>query len=319
LGAVAALAAHQVLVNRLWLDVAVRGLRRYLAAAARGGIPRSALVLDIGGGDRPHVRADVVCDRYEVSWERSAPLLRDRPLVIGDINRLPFKAHAFDYAISQHLMEHLPEPEAACAEMARVAPRGLIRTPSPLGEKLVSRDVHRWYVGSEDGVLVFRQKATPFFDEGLTRGLWSDAGFWHWFGTRVEAMETVHRWEGEIRHRVERLRHAPWDGEPFLKDDDPEEAERGPGRRHQLRAIGTRLAGRAYRQWLLRRPAAVDLEALLACPQCGGSVELNGHEAACLGTCAYTYPVRHGVPIMLVEEARRPHQREKVLTFAAGG
>ncbi|MFN0096711.1 MAG: methyltransferase domain-containing protein [Dehalococcoidia bacterium] len=318
-GAGAALALHRLLVQRLWLDVAARGLRRYLADSARGEIRPADLVLDIGGGDRPHIRADVVCDRYEVSWERSAPLLRDRPLVIGDINHLPFKRAAFDYVISQHLMEHLPEPETACRELARIGRRGLIRTPSPLAEKLISRDVHRWYVSSEAGQLVFRQKEAAFFDEGLTRGLWSDASFWHWFGTRVDAMETVHRWSGEIQHRVERRRSASWDGEPFLKDDDPEEAKRGPGVRHKLRGIGTRWAGRAYRQGLLRRPRAVDLEALLACPRCGGAITLAATSASCEGACSSVYPVRLGVPIMLIEEATSTRQPTPIRTFAATG
>jgi uncharacterized protein YbaR (Trm112 family) len=46
---------------------------------------------------------------------------------------------------------------------------------------------------------------------------------------------------------------------------------------------------------------------ILACPNCRGEVEY--HEAEqfieCL-TCHYKYPVRDGIPVMLIEEAEKP-------------
>ncbi|CAN5759842.1 Trm112 family protein [soil metagenome] len=47
------------------------------------------------------------------------------------------------------------------------------------------------------------------------------------------------------------------------------------------------------------------LLAILACPNCLGSVEHLPDESviACRGECGLRYPVRDGIPVMLVDEA----------------
>jgi uncharacterized protein YbaR (Trm112 family) len=52
-------------------------------------------------------------------------------------------------------------------------------------------------------------------------------------------------------------------------------------------------------------PRLVDI---LACPNCKGPVEYleDEHKIACRGECGYLYPVRDGIPVMLVEEAEKP-------------
>ena len=48
------------------------------------------------------------------------------------------------------------------------------------------------------------------------------------------------------------------------------------------------------------------LVALLVCPQCHSAVALtdDGTELACTG-CPLAYPIRSGIPVMLVDDARR--------------
>ena len=41
---------------------------------------------------------------------------------------------------------------------------------------------------------------------------------------------------------------------------------------------------------------------ILACPACKGPISLQGDWLVCAG-CCLRYPVRDGIPIMLVEEA----------------
>jgi uncharacterized protein YbaR (Trm112 family) len=48
-----------------------------------------------------------------------------------------------------------------------------------------------------------------------------------------------------------------------------------------------------------------DLLDILACPACKTSVKLDGEELLC-PQCGRRYPIRDGIPIMLVEEARMP-------------
>ena len=52
-----------------------------------------------------------------------------------------------------------------------------------------------------------------------------------------------------------------------------------------------------------------ELLEILACPECKSSVEEDGEWLACTG-CHRRYPVREGIPVMLVEEAVLPDQEE---------
>ena len=50
---------------------------------------------------------------------------------------------------------------------------------------------------------------------------------------------------------------------------------------------------------------------ILVCPECHSALseetEGEAHELRCTGeTCGLVYPVRDGIPVLLVDEARRP-------------
>ena len=56
---------------------------------------------------------------------------------------------------------------------------------------------------------------------------------------------------------------------------------------------------------------AVDPEliALLVCPACHGAIEYKDRRAVIICTqCGLHYPVRDGIPVMLVDEATRPNR-----------
>ena len=46
---------------------------------------------------------------------------------------------------------------------------------------------------------------------------------------------------------------------------------------------------------------------ILACPLCKTEVKLEGERLVCV-QCGRRYPIREGIPVMLVEEAELPHQ-----------
>jgi len=54
-----------------------------------------------------------------------------------------------------------------------------------------------------------------------------------------------------------------------------------------------------------------ELLEVLACPVCKVSIELDGDWLVC-SQCARRYPVRDGIPVMLVEEAVSPDGEEAV-------
>ena len=44
---------------------------------------------------------------------------------------------------------------------------------------------------------------------------------------------------------------------------------------------------------------------ILACPACKTEVRLEGDRLVCV-QCGRRYPIRDGIPVMLIEEAERP-------------
>ncbi|MDN4162267.1 Trm112 family protein [Nocardioides abyssi] len=49
---------------------------------------------------------------------------------------------------------------------------------------------------------------------------------------------------------------------------------------------------------------------IIVCPNCHGDLvpapSPEGGELVCRGECAYAYPVRDDIPVLLVDEARKP-------------
>lgn len=49
---------------------------------------------------------------------------------------------------------------------------------------------------------------------------------------------------------------------------------------------------------------------IIVCPSCHGDLAPTtsdvGEELVCQGRCGYAYPVRDDIPVLLVDEARKP-------------
>jgi SAM-dependent methyltransferase len=121
-----------------------------------------SLVLDVGSGDNPHVRADVLCDAHlESGVERRGKfdlIVDGRPFIFADSVNLPFKDKAFDFVICRHLLEHMYDPLLLLAELERIGKAGYIETPSSLLEKLHGWDFHRLLVDAKNNCLDIRAK-----------------------------------------------------------------------------------------------------------------------------------------------------------------
>lgn len=51
---------------------------------------------------------------------------------------------------------------------------------------------------------------------------------------------------------------------------------------------------------------------ILACPSCRAAVEYRETEQVIVCTgCGYRYPVRDGIPVMLIDEAEKPSEKRK--------
>ena len=167
-------------------------------------VDHTALVLDVGSGDKPHWRADVLLDRFvgsEHAGQRSggATARVDRPLFDADAANMPFADKAFDYAICSHVLEHVQRPDAVIAELTRVAKAGYIEVPEAASAKILDFPSHLWWVTLDEGTLVFTAKSAPYFDADIDRYLTES-------GMRQPLADLLDR---HIAHRVIEL---PWSG-----------------------------------------------------------------------------------------------------------
>jgi 2-polyprenyl-3-methyl-5-hydroxy-6-metoxy-1,4-benzoquinol methylase len=75
-------------------------------------------------GDRPVVGLDLADPKLEAEWR--ARSRSNLSYVAGDAEQLPFGEAEFDLVTAIETLEHVPRPEAAVAEMRRVARRHLL-------------------------------------------------------------------------------------------------------------------------------------------------------------------------------------------------
>ena len=101
------------LINRLFFFLqSVRFALRRLSL----GIPRGDLVLEIGSGNNPLPRANVLLDLTTEAFQRAGgKTIVDRPFLLAYADRLPFRDGAFDYVAAFHILEHQDDPEAFLA------------------------------------------------------------------------------------------------------------------------------------------------------------------------------------------------------------
>jgi SAM-dependent methyltransferase len=215
-----------------------------------------ALVLDVGSGDKPSWRADVLLDRYvgqEYAGQRSGTGAAkvSRPLFDADAAAMPFADGAFDYTICSNLLEHVPDPGAVIEELMRVSRAGYIEVPEAASAKIVDFPSHVWWCrldrSTEPPTLTFEPKT----------GRWSDpeiGGYFERTGldrevakvldSRFEDRVVMLHWSGRVAYRVDGT--VP---EPFMR-----EALSQPGHTKDLRARAILTATEAF-TW--RRRAAM--------------------------------------------------------------
>jgi len=142
------------LARRLGSERTAWALRRFHCP-----VPDAALVLEVGSGGNPYARANVLLDAYEHTRERHwAPLVSDRPTVLGFVEDLPFRDGAFDFVIASHVLEHSADPMRFLGELQRVATAGYIEVPDAFMERVNPYRDHRLEITVRDGRLIVRKK-----------------------------------------------------------------------------------------------------------------------------------------------------------------
>jgi hypothetical protein len=118
--------------------------------------------LDVACGAKPFPKSNVLCDLNlsPVPDRNMKKLITDgKPFVLCDSCHLPFKDHAFDFATSYYLIEHIENPGNLYKELTRVSEHGYIQCPSWFNELLYGENVHKWIVYKRHGGLLLKPKS----------------------------------------------------------------------------------------------------------------------------------------------------------------
>ena len=263
----------------------------------RMGIQPGELVLEVGSGQNPNPRADVLCDRYlldHTERNQEAPVL-DRPFAVGDIYRLPFQTGVFDFVICSHVLEHLDRPEDAAAELSRVARRGYVEVPSRENELLLPFPFHRWLIDREGETLVFRTKERTAPDPGLHT----------WFSNLSANVPDFPDLFLRKLHALGNVHGVVWEGAPSVRVIGPPGPVKAQASalpmEEELVRLGEALSGavggslkRRFLDWIIlgrRRRESIDLLSLAECPVCGAaSLEGEADRWRCRD-CGGEYPL----------------------------
>ena len=118
------------------------------------------LVLDVGSGGWPFLRADHLADKYlGGTSHRVEEIVQDhRPMYEVDLEALSFADKSYDFVFCSHVLEHLEHPGRAIRELARVGRRGYIEVPTRFSDILFNFTRlpyhHRWHGLVLDGTLL---------------------------------------------------------------------------------------------------------------------------------------------------------------------
>ncbi len=248
---------------------------------------REGPVIEIGSGHHPWPQSHVLVDKTLEDTERVGSIKSDgRPLIIADMEDLPFRDGAFASSIASHVLEHASDYERATSELARVSHAGYIETPSPLFEFIEPhREYHNWIVSRHGEGLGFQRKQKgDLYKQTLLRRLSeNNFAFKLFYATNPALKKTVLEWRNDIP--LARLAD-----ESFHPDSCLPLAGQGVVRfTWELVRLTSARGTRALASLLARWRPVYPLEPLLRCCRCRGPLRVEADCVRC-AACSGHYP-----------------------------
>lgn len=279
------------------------GLAKLRWSLRRLHVPVSAddLVLEVGAGGNPYPRANVMLDAMESTIERNEQtLIKDRPLVLGLCEELPFKDKSFDFIIASHVLEHTADPERFLNELMRVGKAGYIETPEAWFEKMCAFTYHRLEVSANGEKLFIRKKSNWKPDE--IADLWDvklakSKPLFDFLRVNPDLNHLRFYWKSHINYQIVNPEtNAEW---PY-----PEEASVNSQARKNLNLSFIQ----RFRDWYLnarrmllsqtKRNANINIFELIRCPTCHSDrldPPLSSGRLFC-PQCKTTYEISKDIP-----------------------
>lgn len=254
-------------------------------------VKNSDIVLDVGSGSNPHPRSDILLDRLDSASHRGGDaMLIDRPAVIGDALKLPFKDKSIDYIIASHVLEHIPNPEQFIHEMQRVGKAGYIEAPNFLCERMLPSNAHCLEIGLIDGTLHIHKKQRPQEDPFINdlNYLGKNEDWKNQYFRNPHLFHVVYHWNESIKYKIVNPETCcAWTLDMFNDSKESKVISKAKGRTG-WRYLGIRLYEMVQTHRRKKRLSNIDLVGLFACPACGGEISKSGDLMTC-GSCGETY------------------------------
>ena len=266
------------------------------------------LVLEIGSGDNPRPRSDVLCDKIPADdTQRGGAIVLDRPFIAADGQCLPFADKSFDYIICCHVLEHAEDPALFISELVRVGHGGYIETPTEIGERLYGWPYHKWFIHLDDsGKLVFKRK----IEEGSFGRL-----FHHLFATDPAYARFHHQnhsifliqyqWSGKIDYEIVEPDSVLMDLNGQESVERLLEKRAKPGIAATIKQLMPARVRRKMKSGIAKgkgrhKKTLEDVKSIIVCPVCKGQVQWHDESISCQD-CSRVYPIRNGIPSMIAE------------------
>ena len=162
-------------------------------------IKKTDLVIDIGSGNFPVPRADILVDFFpDTNLHRSGNIVENKPLIVCSIERLPFRDKSIDFAISSHVLEHVDSPTKAASELMMIAKAGYIETPAYGRDIIVgSGHLHKWQVVEFEGTLHFFEYSQRQHETNVSSpimALWIQRKYHPWQDFFWERQDVFNAW-----------------------------------------------------------------------------------------------------------------------------
>lgn len=258
-----------------------------------------ALVLDVGSGGNPYPRANVLLDAYEDSVERyNAPIIKDRPMVYGLGERMPFRDKAFDFVIASHVLEHTADPASFLNELMRIGKAGYIETPDAFFERINPFRFHRLEVTDLNGKIIIFKKP-----EWRPHGEWvdmyeskvKDDQFLGYLKKHPAPFYMRLYWQDSIDYEILNPEiNADWPLPSGISAATVNNSLRMRLRNRLIAFMRTIFSQKA-------RNREIDLLPLLRCPDCYSTKLQQTDSSIQCNHCNARYGHCHGIPVMYLQ------------------
>lgn len=159
------------------------------------------LVIDLGCGDKPFWRADVLLDNSKLGNEHrysSSGINKEIGYYVdSDLTKTPFSDKTFDFSFCSHVLEHVQRPDLAIKEIMRISHKGYLEVPNGIMEMIYPYQGHLWFIYQIKDELIFIRKG-----KGLHQAL-SIANSKYYYLTKLVKNPVINfYWEGSIKFRI---------------------------------------------------------------------------------------------------------------------